>query len=71
MTDPAEGGRVWGKFFVIETETGKVVHKVDCHYPEDSVSWRRLEAGLLLRVDTERFYVAWEPGKVKGRGVYS
>lgn len=65
MSAAEDNGVVWGQFHVQEIETRKVVHKVDCRYPEDSSSWRRVEAGLIRSMDVEKFFVSWNPTKRK------
>lgn len=52
--------KVYGYFVVRNIGDGKEVDRIAVHYPEDSRMTEKVEAGLVQKVDLDRFYFGWE-----------
>lgn len=53
--------KIHGHFIVRKLKDNVEVHRVPCHYREDTPTWYRVERGLLTKVDQNSYWLDWEP----------
>ena len=51
---------ITGHFVVVDLETAEEIDRVACQYPVESSMWEKVERGLLMKVNTDRYFVGWE-----------